>query len=77
LYLHTRVHIFLHHIRPPTPFPTTSSPHWCHPTHTCSALLFSDFVEEKEKQCKSLTSNNISSGDKNWKLNCSVRIVST
>jgi hypothetical protein len=42
----------LHFIHPPTPFPTTSPSHWCQhpstpPSRTCSALLFSYFVEEK------------------------------
>jgi hypothetical protein len=39
----------LHHIHPPTPFPTTSllSPVPTSPGRTCSAFLFYDFVEEK------------------------------
>jgi hypothetical protein len=40
---------FLHHMHPPTPFPHHSLPptgtNLSSPCRTCSALLFSDFVE--------------------------------
>jgi hypothetical protein len=49
-------YMFLHCIQPPTPFPHLLSPPIgiitpLPPTgRTCSALLFSDFVEEKRKK---------------------------
>jgi hypothetical protein len=45
-FIHMCIH-YLHHIYPTIPFPNTS--HWCQtpPFHrTCSALLFSNWVEE-------------------------------
>jgi hypothetical protein len=54
LHLHTCIHIVLHHIHPPTPFPCL--PHWCQPPpcRTFSALLFSNFVEKKIKRKKKI-----------------------
>jgi hypothetical protein len=49
---------FLHHIHPPTLLPHSPIPllsHWCQPPiprRTCSALLSSDFVEEKREKIK-------------------------
>jgi hypothetical protein len=52
LHLHAFVHIFLHCIHSPTPFPYHLPLPQRQPSprgRTCSVLLFSDFAEEKEK----------------------------
>jgi hypothetical protein len=55
------VHILLHNIHPPIPFPQHlphPPSHWCQPSplgRTCSAFLFLDFVGKKREKIKQKT----------------------